>query len=79
MKFFLRKLCLRRRLKQLHQIGARAMDDYMRVAEVFECTLWEAERFHPWLSKYRQLAVRCAKRARRLHRRLGIRPASSSY
>lgn len=79
MKKFLRTLCLRRRLRKLHRIGARAMQDYMRVADVFDCSVWQAERFHPWLAKYRVLAKHCAARARRLHRRLGICPASSSY
>lgn len=72
----LRTLCLRRRLKRLRRIGARAMADYIRVAEEFDCSLWQVERFHPWLAKYRQLATRCAHRARRIHHRLDIGPVS---
>ena len=72
MKQILRRLCLRRRYRQLVASGRKAMTDYLRAIEALELPFAHAEQMLPCLTARHAHARRCFLRARRIRRRFGI-------
>ena len=72
------------RMHRLLRSGRRAMRDYLRATLALEMPFTRAEQIMPSLTARRIHALRCARRARRICRRLAIPlhricPAPSSY